>query len=94
MRFFWSSIFYVFSHSFIAHKEHRFLLPIIPLLIPYLYIEAGNYPKCCQKIFTAITILLNIVLAIYFGNLIFLLVILNVFYICEKTKRFVNFFKL
>lgn len=28
------SVFYVLFHSFIAHKEHRFLLPIVPLVMP------------------------------------------------------------
>lgn len=74
MRLFWSSIFYILSHSFIAHKEHRFLLPIIPMLIPYLCYEIEKYPNWFKKIFTYVTIILNIILAIYFGNFINIMV--------------------
>lgn len=33
---FYVAIFYVLFHSFIAHKEHRFLLPIIPLVVSHI----------------------------------------------------------
>lgn len=86
MRFFWSSLFYILFHSFIAHKEHRFLLPIIPLLIPYLCYELNNYSNWFNKMFTYITIILNINLAIYFGNY-FIITIVKL----KTIYMFINF---
>ncbi|KAI1728707.1 alg9-like mannosyltransferase family domain-containing protein [Ditylenchus destructor] len=79
-RFFWVSVFYVIFHSAIAHKEHRFLLPIIPLVIPYLVAEIeelfGLYgtrqstyhmKEVFKNVLIWSTVGLNLVLAMYFG---------------------------
>ncbi|KAI6183508.1 Mannosyltransferase [Aphelenchoides bicaudatus] len=63
---FFVATFYVVFHSFIAHKEHRFLLPVIPLMIPSIASSLCRMGSRGHWLFWA-TCILQIPLAIYFG---------------------------
>ncbi|KAL3076713.1 hypothetical protein niasHS_013509 [Heterodera schachtii] len=58
---------YLVGHSFISHKEHRFLLPILPLIFPYLALELNNYKAKWTNCLKYCYIGLNLLLATYFG---------------------------
>jgi hypothetical protein len=57
------AVFYVVFHSFIAHKEHRFLLPVLPLIMPYI---AGYI--CRMKRYGAVMFWAIVVLQVGFKN--------------------------
>uniref|UniRef100_A0A914RED3 Mannosyltransferase n=1 Tax=Parascaris equorum TaxID=6256 RepID=A0A914RED3_PAREQ len=56
------SLFYIIFHSFLAHKEHRFLLPVIPLLSIY-----AGYFFVIRCVLIILLLLVNIPLAVYTG---------------------------
>ncbi|VDM47054.1 unnamed protein product [Toxocara canis] len=63
-------LFYVIFHSCLAHKEHRFMLPVIPLLCIY----AGHFFGVAVRISTgivhaliALLIVVNVPTALYLG---------------------------
>ncbi|VDD95732.1 unnamed protein product [Enterobius vermicularis] len=61
--------FYVTFHSFLAHKEHRFLLPVIPLLCLYAghFFATASRQLSVSKLFLCFTLVtVNISLASYF----------------------------
>uniref|UniRef100_A0A914BUG0 Mannosyltransferase n=1 Tax=Acrobeloides nanus TaxID=290746 RepID=A0A914BUG0_9BILA len=63
--FFYLSAFYIGFHSLLAHKEHRFLLPLLPLLSIY----TGHYlgrSHSYEKFWKYSILLVNFALAIYF----------------------------
>jgi len=64
----WISMFYIFVHSMIVHKEFRFLLPVVPILLCY----AGQGFKylskyVSQRLLFLLVLLLNVPVALYFG---------------------------
>uniref|UniRef100_A0A914KPL9 Mannosyltransferase n=1 Tax=Meloidogyne incognita TaxID=6306 RepID=A0A914KPL9_MELIC len=59
---------YIFSLSLIAHKEHRFVLPIIPILLPYIAVEINSYKnEFLKKWLINLIIGSNLLSIIYFG---------------------------
>lgn len=61
---------YVLFHSFLPHKEHRFLLPVIPLLCLYsgYFFAALSRHFSVSKLFLCFTLItVNLSLASYFG---------------------------
>ncbi|GMR53693.1 hypothetical protein PMAYCL1PPCAC_23888, partial [Pristionchus mayeri] len=57
-------LFYLLVHTFLPHKEHRFILPIVPLLLLYsspLFV----HPSKLSSFLFNLTIVTNIVLTLY-----------------------------
>uniref|UniRef100_A0A0N5BSF2 Mannosyltransferase n=1 Tax=Strongyloides papillosus TaxID=174720 RepID=A0A0N5BSF2_STREA len=69
----YAGIFYVFFHSLLPHKEHRFLLPIIPIANIYGgYYLRSLITKRQMKLFLtliSITCLINISCAFFFSTI-------------------------
>uniref|UniRef100_A0A0N5AD87 Mannosyltransferase n=1 Tax=Syphacia muris TaxID=451379 RepID=A0A0N5AD87_9BILA len=64
------ALFYVLFHSFLAHKEHRFLLPVIPFLCLYsgYFFSSLSRHFSMSKLFLCFTLItVNLSLASYFG---------------------------
>uniref|UniRef100_A0A0M3IUV6 Mannosyltransferase n=1 Tax=Ascaris lumbricoides TaxID=6252 RepID=A0A0M3IUV6_ASCLU len=65
------SLFYIIFHSCLAHKEHRFLLPVIPLLSIYAGYFFGYLTRYGDRVIRCLLIILlllvNIPLAVYTG---------------------------
>uniref|UniRef100_A0A0K0DLQ4 Mannosyltransferase n=1 Tax=Angiostrongylus cantonensis TaxID=6313 RepID=A0A0K0DLQ4_ANGCA len=59
--------FYVAFHSFLPHKEHRFLLPVIPLLCLYAGSFFTSRRVRFRHIMFFIMLITNTTLAVYFG---------------------------
>ncbi|MFH4974539.1 hypothetical protein AB6A40_001248 [Gnathostoma spinigerum] len=59
------SVWYILFHSCLAHKEHRFVLPIMPLMCLY----AGNFlaRSAYRRLFVFLILAFNIPLALYSG---------------------------
>ncbi|CAD5221275.1 unnamed protein product [Bursaphelenchus okinawaensis] len=58
------SLLYILIHSAIPHKEHRFLLPIIPFIVPLV---ASLYSKICPKTSIFKFAMVNIPFILIFG---------------------------
>lgn len=71
-RYLWTAIAYIALHSLITHKEHRFVLPTLPLLMPYLGVEVlERIPRlwgAWRSRFKLFVISVNMTLALYFGR--------------------------
>uniref|UniRef100_A0A0R3RKB5 Mannosyltransferase n=1 Tax=Elaeophora elaphi TaxID=1147741 RepID=A0A0R3RKB5_9BILA len=69
--FFSAPALYVTIHSLIAHKEHRFLLPIIPFLCIFAGIffhnNLSHTMKKCHTLWIRLLLVVNVFLAAYFG---------------------------
>ncbi|CAJ0963830.1 unnamed protein product, partial [Mesorhabditis belari] len=63
----WTSLVYVLIHSALPHKEHRFLLPILPLLILYTGPFALLRNTTIRRAITALILIGNICVSIYFS---------------------------
>uniref|UniRef100_A0A914I2I2 Mannosyltransferase n=1 Tax=Globodera rostochiensis TaxID=31243 RepID=A0A914I2I2_GLORO len=62
-----AALIYLTGHSLISHKEHRFLLPILPFVFPYLALELSKYKSKWAIIIKYCYIASNLLLAVYFG---------------------------
>ncbi|KAI6194878.1 Mannosyltransferase [Aphelenchoides besseyi] len=60
------AISYIFLHSFIAHKEHRFLLPIIPLMLPHVASYILRLDRL-NNLTLWLIVIVQIPIALYFG---------------------------
>lgn len=69
--FFYVPALYITIHSLIAHKEHRFLLPIIPFLCLFAGIffcsRLSHTMKKCHVFWIGLLLVVNVPLAAYFG---------------------------
>ncbi|VDN05192.1 unnamed protein product [Thelazia callipaeda] len=65
--FLWIPVLYIMAHSFIAHKEHRFLLPVIPMLYIFVGIFFSHISKQLRNFLMVLLMVVNVFLALYFG---------------------------
>ena len=66
-----TTLFSLFLFSIPAHKEHRFILPLVPFIFLYLALKTEELKKYFPRIFKIIILantIVNVVLAFYFST--------------------------
>jgi phosphatidylinositol glycan class B len=65
---FYASVWLVGVYSMLAHKEFRFLYPIVPLLLPYCGVGAASLFKSRRILLRGLVFVPQILMGIYFGG--------------------------
>ena len=61
----WALLWSLFVYSSLSHKEHRFILPLVPLCICYITSFVTNISKDLKKFFVVATLLIHLPLTVY-----------------------------